>query len=46
MPWWPFNFGDNLSEQLVRIETKLDWINQGVYGRHSTKRSNRHVKAT
>src|SRR3954463_12149646 len=25
MPWWPFNFGDNLSEQLVRIETKLDW---------------------
>jgi polyhydroxyalkanoate synthesis regulator phasin len=26
MPWWPFNFGDNLSEQLVRIETKQDWI--------------------
>jgi ribosome-associated translation inhibitor RaiA len=25
VPWWPFNFGDNLSEQLVRIETKLDW---------------------
>jgi hypothetical protein len=26
LPWWPFNFGDNLSEQLVRIETKQDWI--------------------
>jgi hypothetical protein len=26
VPWWPFNFGDNLSEQLVRIETKQDWI--------------------
>jgi uncharacterized coiled-coil protein SlyX len=26
VPWWPFNFGDNLSDQLVRIETKQDWI--------------------